>query len=247
MSAYAALAQSYDRLTSDVDYDGILEFCDAIICGAGLKPRTALDIACGTGSLACRLAARGLRVIGADCSEEMLTVAADRAAEMENPPFFVRQPMQALRLPGTVDLALCTLDSINYLTDPKDCRETFRRVYRALSPGGIFIFDVDTPEKLRAMDGQIFLDEDEDVYCVWRGSFEEASNICSFGMDLFQRRGKAYFRSFEEHREYAYTMDELQQYLQQAGFSQITRYGDRVLTPPGAGEQRVYFSARKED
>lgn len=111
----------------------------------------------------------------------------------------------------------------------------------------MFVFDVNTPEKLRAMDGQVFLDEDENVYCVWRGAFDEAENICYYGMDLFQRRGKLWSRSQEEHREYAYTMEELQAYLAEAGFGRVTLYGDLCHRPPEAGEQRVYFAATKEN
>ena len=95
------------------------------------------------------------------------------------------------------------------------------------------------------MDGQVFLDEDDDVYCVWRGGFDDESNICSYGMDLFQRRGEVWVRSFEEHREYAYSQEQLTAYLKAAGFTHITVYADRRFEAPGAGEQRVYFSARK--
>jgi len=76
------------------------------------------------------------------------------------------------------------------------------------------------------MDGQVFLDEDDDVYCVWRGEFDEQTNICSYGMDLFQRQGKLWSRSFEEHREYAYSAETLVDYLKQAGFTKIAVYGD---------------------
>ena len=144
----------------------------------GLRPRTAVDLACGTGSVALLLAQMGMEVIGVDLSEEMLTVAAGKTQEMDKPPVFVRQPLQKLCLPRAVDLAVCALDSLDYITDPADCAEAIRRVYKALNPGGIFIFDGNTPEKLRAMDGQVFLDEDDDVYCVWRGEFDEKTNIC---------------------------------------------------------------------
>ena len=109
----------------------------------------------------------------------------------------------------------------------------------------IFIFDVNTPEKLRAMDGQVWLDEDDDVYCVWRGEFDEETNICSYAMDLFQREGETWIRSFEEHREYAYSAQQLVGYLKKAGFSHIAVYGDRKLEAPGEGEQRIYLKARK--
>ena len=245
MGAYEALAASYDRLTNDVDYEATVAFYREILAEEGLRPRTAVDLACGTGSVSVLLAKQGLRVIGVDMSEEMLTVAQQKSDGMVNPPRFVCQKLQNLALPRGVDLAVCALDSLDYITDPEDCAEAIRRVYRALNPGGIFIFDVNTPEKLRAMDGQVFLDEDDDVYCVWRGEFDEETNICTYGMDLFQRQGRLWQRSFEEHREYAYSARQLTGYLSAAGFTNILVYADRRMEPPGAGEQRIYFKARK--
>ena len=245
MGAYEALAGSYDRLTNDVDYEQVVAFYRQILEREGVQPRTAVDLACGTGSVALLLARQGLQVVGVDMSEEMLTVASQKAQGLPNPPLFVHQKLQELRLPRGVDLAVCALDSLDYILDPQDCRRAIARVYRALNPGGVFIFDVNTPEKLRAMDGQVFLDEDEDVYCVWRGEFDEKTNICSYGMDLFRREGRVWLRSFEEHREYAYSRETLTRYLREAGFTGIRVYGDRVFAEPEPGEQRIYLKARK--
>ena len=44
--------------------------------------------------------------------------------------------MPRLHLPEPVDAAVSTLDSLNYLTRERDIRETFRRVFRYLKPGG---------------------------------------------------------------------------------------------------------------
>lgn len=245
MGAYEALAASYDRLTNDVNYEATVEFYQQILTQEGLKPRTAVDLACGTGSVTAILARKGLRVIGVDLSEDMLTQAVQKVQDMEHPPRFICQPLQELQLDRGVDLAVCALDSLDYITNPSDCAQAIRRIYKALNPGGIFIFDVNTPEKLRAMDGQVFLDEDEDVYCVWRGEFDEETNICLYGMDLFQRQGNLWQRSFEEHREYAYSQEQLVGYLKDAGFCGIAVYGDRRLQPPEEGEQRIYIKARK--
>ena len=245
MDAYRELAVSYDRLTNDVDYAATVDFYMQILQKEGLAPRTAADLACGTGSVALLLAEKGMQVVGVDMSEEMLCVAAQKAQGLENPPFFACQLLQELKLPRGVDLAVCALDSLDYITDPADCEMAIRRVYKVLNPGGCFIFDVNTPDKLRAMDGQVFLDEDDDVYCVWRGEFDENTNICSYGMDLFQRHGDVWTRSFEEHREYAYSARQLKQYLKNAGFTSIRVYGDRRMEDPGENEQRIYIKARK--
>ena len=245
MDAYKALASSYDRLTNDVDYPAVVAFYFEILQREGLTPTTAVDLACGTGSVALLLAQKGLQVVAVDMSEDMLCQASQKAMEAELPVRFVCQPLQRLHLPRAVDLAVCALDSIDYITDPEDCRAAIHRVYKALNPGGCFIFDVNTPEKLRAMDGQVFLDEDEDVYCVWRGEFDEKTNICSYGMDLFQRCGSSWQRSFEEHCEYAYSAQQLVGYLRQAGFTAIEVFGDRRFEAPQSGEQRIYLKARK--
>ena len=245
MDCYEALALSYDRLTNDVNYRATVDFYSDILKREGVSPRTAVDLACGTGSVALLLAGKGMDVIGVDMSEDMLTVAQQKACELDNPPRFICQRLEKLHLPRGVDLAVCALDSLDYITDPADCEEAIRCIYRVLNPGGTFIFDVNTPQKLRAMDGQVFLDEDEDVYCVWRGEFDRDTNICSYGMDLFQRHGDVWHRSFEEHREYAYSEEQLTLYLKKAGFTNIEVYADRRFEAPGEGEQRIYFKARK--
>ena len=245
MDAYKNLAASYDRLTNDVDYEATVAFYMEILRREGLSPRTVVDLACGTGSVTEILARKGYRVTAVDMSEEMLTEAAMKTMDMEQPPVYSRQLLQNLRLPRGVDMAVCALDSLDYILDPADCKEAIRRAYKALNPGGIFIFDVNTPEKLRAMDDQVFLDEDDDVYCVWRGEFDEETNICSYGMDLFQREGNMWRRSFEEHREYAYSQEQLTEFLKDAGFTHIQVYADRLFEAPREGEQRIYFKARK--
>ncbi len=245
MDAYHALAASYDRLTSDVDYAATVDFYFQILDKEGLKPRTAVDLACGTGSVALLLAKTGMQVTAVDMSEEMLCVAAQKAVEQELPVCFICQKLQNLHLPRAVDLAVCALDSLDYITDPAECEEAINRVYKVLNPGGCFIFDVNTPEKLRSMDDQMFIDEDDDVYCVWRGEFDETANICTYGMDLFQRQGNIWKRSFEEHREYAYSDRQLVEYLRRAGFTSIAVYADRRFAAPEPGEQRIYLKARK--
>ena len=247
MNAYTSLAEAYDRLTWDVDYARILDFLETLLHTRDKHPRTVLDLACGTGSLSVLLAKRGYSVIGADMSEDMLAIASEKACELgENVPFFICQRMERLTLPEPVDCVLCCLDSLNYITDPALCRKALGRVYASLRSGGVFLFDVNTPQKLRAMDDQVFLDEDEDVYCIWRGVFDEKTRICSYGIDLFIRQGTMWQRSFEEHREYAYTQQELETFLYEAGFSDVRVYGDCRMEHPEPGEQRIYFSAFKE-
>ena len=247
MIAYEALAGAYDGLTTDVNYAAVFQFFREVLHKEGLMPETVLDLACGTGSMSMLLAQHGYRVLGVDLSEEMLTVAAQKAATLsENPPYFIRQAMERLRLPYEVDAVCCFLDSLNYVTKPEACRQTFERVFRALKTGGLFFFDINTPHKFHTMDGQTYLDENADSYCVWRVEFEEASRLCYYGIDLFRRRGDLWERSVEQHCEYAYEPSELCQWLREAGFARVELYGDCTMEAPTADAQRMYFAAFKE-
>ena len=246
MSAYTALAGSYDSLTHDIPYEDMLAYMEALLQRHGVRPQSVLDLACGTGSMSVLLAKKGYQVLAADASEEMLSMAWEKADALEeNRPYFICQRMERLRLPYTVDWVCCCLDSLNYVTDPEACRKAMAAVYHALAEGGAFIFDINTPEKLMGLDGQVFLDETPDTYCVWRAEFDREENICYYGMDLFRKEGELWQRSFEEHREYAYTVAQLTDYLREAGFETVEIYGDRSGEAPKPGEQRVYFYAQK--
>ena len=157
------------------------------------------------------------------------------------------QAMEELDLYGTIDACVCCLDSINYVTSPKKLARAFRRVHTFLMPGGLFLFDINTPQKLRGLDGQMFLDESEDAYCVWRADWSERRRICTYGMDIFRLDPGGLWSRWEEvHEEYAYEPAELEELLRQAGFRQIRQYGELRFRAPREGEQRIFFAARKE-
>lgn len=247
MSSYGFLAGCYDQFTADVDYAAWGSYIQRHFQKNGLPGNTVLDLACGTGSLTRELALRGYEMIGADQSPEMLAEAAEKnrgAAPIE--PIFLCQSMEKLDLYGTIDACVCCLDSVNYVTDPKKLARAFQRVHLFLMPGGLFLFDVNTPEKLAGLDGQVFLDETEDAYCVWRAEFSR--RICTYFMDIFRLDPSTgqWDRGEELHRERAYTVEELTSLLEGAGFVDVRTWGERKLRPPRPGEQRIFFTARKD-
>ena len=194
------------------------------------------------------LTERGYELIGVDGSEDMLARAAEKAAGVKGvPPVFLHQSMQRLDLYGTVDAVICCLDSFNYLTRPQDLRKTLQRIHLFLAPGGILVFDINSPAKLRGLDGQVFLDEREDLYCVWRTEFSRRSQICSYWVELFRLRADgSWQRSAEEHRERLYEPEQLQQMLLETGFCRVRQYGDCRLRRPRPDEQRIYFTALRK-
>lgn len=246
--AYEFLAGCYDIFTADVDYARWADYLEKHFARSAIPVHTVLDLACGTGSLTCELARRGYEMIGADLSQEMLAQAAEKCRGVgEIEPIFLHQAMERLDLYGTIDACVCCLDSVNYVTRPKALARAFQRVHTFLMPGGVFVFDINTPDKLRGLDGQMFLDESEDAYCVWRADYSQRRRVCTYGMDIFQREEGDLWRRWEEvHEEYAYEPAELEELLRQAGFSHIKQYGELKLRAPKAGEQRIFFAARKE-
>jgi SAM-dependent methyltransferase len=249
MSSYDFLADCYDQFTYDVDYSAWADYAEKHFRRRGLPGNTVLDLACGTGSLTLELARRGYEMIGVDLSPEMLSQAAEKNQDVDGiQPIFLCQSMDRLDLYGTIDACVCCLDSVNYVTDPQKLKRAFQRVHLFLMPGGLFLFDINTQEKLQGLDGQVFLDETEDAYCVWRAEFSKRSHICSYFMDIFQldQETGQWERGEELHRERAYTVEELTDFLQAAGFRDIKVYGNLKMRPPKQGEDRVFFAARKD-
>ena len=248
MSSYNGLAGSYDAMMTDASYLKRVNWLERLFRKSAIPVRSVLDLACGTGTVSCLLAERGYQVIATDGSEEMLTQAMLKAAMLEEcAPVFLHQTMPKLRLLEPVDAAVSTIDSLNYLTRERDIRETFKRVYQWLKPGGQFIFDVNTPYKLRRMDRQMYMDETEDTFCVWRTFFSERTQICTYQVDLFQElEDGTWERSFEEHREKAWTMEQLRDFLEDAGFAKITVTGDLTARAPKETEDRWLIRAEKK-
>ena len=246
MSSYNALAASYDGLMADAAYRKRADYLVRCFEKSAIPVKTVLDLACGTGTIACLLARRGYEVIATDGSPEMLTEAMRKAEELENPPFFLHQSMPRLRLTEQVDAVVSTIDSLNYLTREKDLRETFCRVHRWLKDGGQFIFDVNSPCKFRSMDARMYTDETEESYCVWRTFFSEKTKICTYQVDLFRmREDGAWERDYEEHRERAWSEEELRGFLADAGFAEVKLTGDLTRRAPRADEERWIFHCRK--
>lgn len=243
--AYTVLAGSYDRLTGDVDYDKWADCAQRHFRRLKRPVKTVLELGCGTGNLTRLLAKRGYAVTALDLSPDMLTVAEQKCRGLD--VRLLCQDMTSFGWLGPMDAAVSGLDSVNYVTRPKRLLRMFRSVFDHLSPGGLFLFDVKTPAALEGADGQTCLDEDDGLYCVWRADYHPRRRVCSYGLDLFLRQEDgSWLRGGEYHEEYAYTMEELEGFLREAGFQSVKQYGGMTMTAPKPGAQRVFFAARKD-
>jgi ubiquinone/menaquinone biosynthesis C-methylase UbiE len=247
MNEYFSLAPYYDKLMPEEDYRLWADLCEKLF--SDLNGKTILDLACGTGRLSFMLADRGFEVIGADISCEMLAVAEAKRSAYKGgiPPLFLNQAAQELDLYGTVQAVVCSMDGINYI-EPESIERALSKVSLFLEEGGVFVFDINTPEKFERLDGEIFVDEGEDIYCVWRVDYDPDEGCCLFGMDIFIKDAedeKLWRREYEEHVEYDYTPQELSLMLKNAGFKDITIYGGLPLREVQPGEDRVFIICKK--
>ncbi len=250
MNEYFSLARYYDSLMPESEYRLWADCCQAVFSSAaGIKVRTVLDLACGTGTLAYLLAERGYEVIGADVSCEMLAAAEGKKRSFRggNPPLFINQPAEELDLYGTVQAAVCSMDGMNYIR-PDRLEKALGRVSLFLERGGLFIFDINTPEKFGRMDGETYVGEAEGVYCVWRADYDRGEGRCAFGMDIFIEDGESglWRREYEEHVEYDYRAAGLSELLKKVGFDEIKVYGGLPLREAGADEDRLFFVCKKQ-
>ncbi len=246
MESYGVFADYYDALTLNVDYKQRAEYIVNTLEKLGHNMGLTLDLACGTGKLTLELKKLGVDVYGADASEEMLSYAYEKACENGFNILFLRQKMQELDLYGSIDTCVCTLDSINHLTEIEDVKKTFERVSLFMNSGGCFLFDVNTVYKHKNIlaDNTFVYDLDE-VYCVWENSLKE-NNIVDISINLFVPEGGLYSRFEENFSERAYSDEELTSMLNEAGFEVLARYSDLSMNAPLEDDERIIYIAKKK-
>lgn len=105
------------------------------------KGSRVLDVACGTGRHALRLARRGASVLGVDATPSYLR-AAKRAAAGRPNVRFVRGDMRRLGLDGGFDAAINLWTSFGYFATPAEDLRVLRGIARALEPGGLFLIEL---------------------------------------------------------------------------------------------------------
>lgn len=240
--SYGALAGCYDALTGDVPYEQFASFYKTAFAGSGRAVKTVLDLCCGTGTVSLLLAEAGYEMISVDASADMLSEFQQKLGGLSPAavaPLLLCQRAEELDLYDTVDAAVCTLDGFNYMP-PKVLPEVFRRLALFLNPDGILVFDILTPEHMRSLNGQCFVDEGDGYLCLWRASVEGSE--LQYGMDLFEQTARGLWRrAQEEHTEYIHAPEALISLMEKAGFRQIQTISDG----PQSDRGRLFITARK--
>ena len=244
---YSQFAKVYDLLMNDVGYGERADYICTLFERYDRMPTLLLDLACGTGEFSNKFADRGVSVIGVDMSPEMLSVAMEKTKEQGNDVLYLCQNAAELDLYGTVDGAVCCLDSINHITDYKDVCDAFKKVSLFLEEDRLFVFDVNSVYKHKTvLADNTFVIEEDGIYCVWVNCFDEDTNITSINLDFFtEEEDGRYIRSSEYIEERAYTKEEIVTALIGAGFKVEACFDDMTEELPKAETERIVYVARK--
>jgi len=200
-----------------------------------------VDLGCGSGLWAEKLVQKRYQVLGIDISEAMIDIARNRVPEAE---FRVASLFDA-EIPSCQAVTSIS-ECLNYLFDPENnpCAIAllFCRVYQALTPGGVFIFDLAEPGQITPEKPARWFTEGDG----WMVLVDKAENQrqMTFTRKIitFRKVGENYRRDDEVHQQRLYKAADVAKELRRAGFLVRVRrsYGDYALPPAHAA-----FIARK--
>ena len=243
-AAFQAIAPIYDQVMAVIPYPDWADYLDLLLRHWRGSRERVVDLACGTGSVGLELARRGSFVIGLDNSRPMLAEARKKAARLGVGAHFCQQDLRAVGLDTAFDLAVCLFDSFNYLLEPAELRAALEGIRYATPPGGMLIFDLNTP---RALELELFTQEDladdAPVKLKWASRYSAKTKISEIRMEFYLDGGQVVT---ETHRERAYTPQEVRDALAAARWKTLAVYDAYTFNLPHKKSERVYYVCRAE-
>jgi ubiquinone/menaquinone biosynthesis C-methylase UbiE len=248
MDQYRDFAFIYDELMNEVDYNGWVKYIEDIIKNENAKVQNILELACGTGNLTIPLTKKNYDIAGIDISEEMLSVAREKAEKEGVELVLLQQDIAQLDFEITnLDCVLCACDGFNYITYDDDLENVFTKTYELLKEDGIFIFDISSFYKLSTILGNNMYGENrDDIAYMWQNYFDDEENLVEMELAFFIKDEFEKFERFEEvHQQRAYTEEEILDMLKSSGFKNTKVYGDFTFEAPKQDSQRIFFVCKK--
>ncbi|MES1227073.1 MAG: methyltransferase domain-containing protein [Armatimonadota bacterium] len=239
--SFRLIAPFYDELMAQVPYDEWVEYFRLILTLNNAKPKTLLDVCCGTGTMAEMFAKLGFTVHGFDLSEPMIEVAQARAISTGLPISFEVADAAKVKLAGKFDAAYSFFDSLNYLTSPELLDSAIKNVAKHLNPGALFVFDLNTEYAfVKQMFDQQDMRKKAKLRYDWKGDYDHEARQIAVTMDFWWEG---------EHvqvvqRQRAHPLDEVRDMLLEAGFKPVRVYHSYTLDRPRKSSDRVHFVAR---
>lgn len=248
MKQYKDFAFIYDELMNEVDYDGWVKYIEDIIKSENAKVQNILELACGTGNMTIPLTKKNYDIAAIDISEEMLSVAREKAEKEGVELVLLQQDLAELDFDiPNLDCILCACDGFNYITYDDDLEHVFKKSYELLKKDGLFIFDISSFYKLSTILGNNMYGENrEDIAYMWQNYFDDEENLVEMELAFFIKDEDGKFERFEEvHQQRAYTEEEIIELLKVAGFEHIKTYADFTFESPSGEDERIFFVCKK--
>jgi SAM-dependent methyltransferase len=240
MAAYDGFAPCYDELIK-ASKDGVIKRYDRLLKVYAKKGRILLDIGCGTGQLSEHFCDLGFDVIGVDISEEMLNAAMQKRGK--KPILYLKQSAAALDLYGTVDIAVAARDTFNHLENTDELKKAIENTAFFLNPGGLLIFDWNTPRKHReSLSGKTFVYDTPGVFCVWENT--EKNGKIEMPLTFFKKEKSGLYSRFDtEIEEFTAETEDVVKILADCGFD-VKIYDFMTLKKPTAESEKIVFVAK---
>lgn len=246
--SYGIFSSVYDILTDNVDYGKIAEKTNSLLMLNGVDGGLLLDLGCGTGNLSFLLEKYGYDVIGVDLSEDMLAVANEKKYETGSNVLFLCQNAEELDLYGTVDCAVCSLDTINHIDSLDKIKKVFENVSLFMEMNGVFVFDINTLFKHREILGDnTFVYDMDEVYCIWQNTYCNENHSTSICLDFFIKNEDCdfYERYSESFFEYAYELADILKIAENCGFELIGCFDDYGSQKINDKTERITVALKK--
>lgn len=217
-SAYFALADWFEYLNSDCDYEKWSQYLHSQLKELGILQGVGLDIGCGSGYFTRAFSKLGYKMTGFDISENMLSKAQTLSQKEGVNPNYILCDILKLKTFERADFALCINDCLNYIPTQK-LTAAFKKVYASLKKGGAFLFDISSEFKLREIIGNnTFCEDREEVAYIWFNKLFQDRVEMEF--TLFAKRPDGAFdRGDEKHTQYIHSEENVKSALEQAGFT----------------------------
>ena len=186
-------------------------------------------------------------MIGVVYSEDMLGIAMDHRQGGED-ILYLLQDMREFELYGTVRAAVSICDSMNYIVEYQDLVQVMKLVNNYLDPGGIFIFDLNTPYKYEEILGEnTFAENRPEGSFIWENYYDGETGINEYDLTLFVREEEGIYRKFEEtHYQRAYELEQVRRAIKEAGLEFVAAYDAGTHKPVQQDSQRIYVIAREK-
>ena len=223
--AYKEFANIYDELIyEDINYDKVAKKIIDLCTENSINFEDYLDLACGTGNVAIKVAKYFKNTYAVDLSDDMLNVAFDKFKKNKIKAKVICQDMCELSLNKKFNLITSVLDSTNYITEDEDLLEYFRKVYEHLKEDGLFIFDINSYYKLSTVLGNnIYTYSSDEIFYTWENSFEE--EVLNMFLTFFVKQDNGLYERFEEqHFERAYKEYHIEHALEECGFKLLKKF-----------------------